>query len=70
MFNIFDAAQKSVRVFLSLIFPFPKALCPDMLEEFVMPILENEGPNAMVFQQDGAITYFRITIRMENFHGN
>jgi hypothetical protein len=24
----------------------------------------------MVFQQDGAITYFRITIRMENFHGN
>jgi hypothetical protein len=29
-----------------------------MLEEFLMPILEKEGPNDMLFQQDGAPPHF------------
>jgi hypothetical protein len=31
----------------------------DMLEEFLMPILEEDGPDDMLFQQDGAPPHFR-----------
>jgi hypothetical protein len=30
----------------------------DMLEEFLTPILEEEGPDDMLFQQDGALPHF------------
>jgi hypothetical protein len=29
-----------------------------MLEEFLMPVLEEEGPDDMLFQQDQASSYF------------
>jgi hypothetical protein len=30
----------------------------DILEEFLMPILKEQGPNDMLFQQDGAPPHF------------
>jgi hypothetical protein len=30
----------------------------NMMEEVLMPILEEEGPNDMLFQQDGAPSHF------------
>jgi len=46
---------------------FPKALCPGLLEEFLMLILENGGLNIMVNQSDGALPHFRVTILIKTF---
>jgi hypothetical protein len=34
----------------------------DMLQEFIMPIFEKQGPNYMSFQQDGASPHFHIAV--------
>jgi hypothetical protein len=46
--------QRNIQAFFIAKHTVTGVVCLDMLEEFLMPVLEEEGPNGMLFQQGRA----------------